>query len=93
MDLTSLIAAVTAAVPDARLEPGTATDQPTLYVAREQLLDVARALRDRPELRFAVLADVIGVDLLPANPRFEVVYHFLAPSEAGPAPAEGPRAG
>ncbi|HVB38208.1 MAG TPA: NADH-quinone oxidoreductase subunit C [Vicinamibacterales bacterium] len=80
MDLTSLIAAVTAAVPDARIEPGTATDQPTFYVAREQLLDVAQALHDRADLRFAVLADVIGVDLLPKAPRFEVVYHLLAPS-------------
>jgi NADH-quinone oxidoreductase subunit C len=80
MDLTTLIAAITAAVPDARVEPGTATDQPTAYVSREHLLDVARALRDRPELGFALLADVIGVDLLPKTPRYEVVYHLVAPS-------------
>ncbi|MDE3156162.1 MAG: NADH-quinone oxidoreductase subunit C [Acidobacteriota bacterium] len=80
MDSTHLIAAMAAAVPDARLHAGTATDQPTIYVDREQLLAVARALHDADGLRFHVLADMIGVDLLPRQPRFEVVYHLVAPS-------------
>ncbi|HVC21614.1 MAG TPA: NADH-quinone oxidoreductase subunit C [Vicinamibacterales bacterium] len=79
MDVTTLIAALTAAVPDARIEAGAAADQPTVYVAREHLPAVAQALRDRPEFAFALLADVIAVDLLPQEPRFEVVYHLVAP--------------
>ena len=47
---------------------------PTIYVAREQLVETCRALRDIPELGFAFLADITGVDYLTREPRFEVVY-------------------
>ena len=47
---------------------------PTIYVSREQLVETMRALRDTPALRYAFLADIIGVDYLPREPRFEVVY-------------------
>ena len=33
-------------------------------------------LRDDPALQFAFLVDVTAVDYLPAEPRFEVVYHL-----------------
>jgi NADH-quinone oxidoreductase subunit C len=55
----------------------------TIYVAREQLVDACRALRDAPGLRFAVLADVIPVDYLPREPRFEISYLLLSPGVAG----------
>ena len=47
---------------------------PTIYVLREQLVETMRALRDTPALRYAFLADIVGVDYLPREPRFEVVY-------------------
>jgi NADH-quinone oxidoreductase subunit C len=85
MDVTSLIAAIHAAVPGARIDAASAGDlagdgQPAVVVAREDLLAVARALHDAPELAFTVIIDVIGVDHLPREPRFEVIYHLLAPS-------------
>ena len=46
------------------------------YVDREHLLEVCRVLRDDPALQFALLADVTAADYLPAEPRFEVVYHL-----------------
>ena len=60
-------------------------------------------LRDDPALQFALLVDVTAADYLPAEPRFEVVYHLACLGEAyatvpgaPPAPArlppEGPRA-
>ena len=56
---------------------------PTIYVSREQLVETMRALRDTPALRYAFLADIIGVDYLPREPRFEVVY-LLASLGAAP---------
>ena len=78
MDAATLLATLSAAVPDARLEDGQAIDQPALVVPRDQLVPVCRALRDRPDLGFDVLADVTAVDWWPREPRFAVVYHLLS---------------
>ena len=80
MDVTNLVATLGAAVPGARIDQAASVDQPAITVAREDWIAVARALHDRPELAFSVLVDVIGVERLPAEPRFDVVYHLLAPS-------------
>ena len=52
---------------------------PTITVPTEHVLDVARALHDNPALRFAVCLDVTAVDHFPRDPRFDVVYHLVAP--------------
>src|SRR4029079_13435825 len=39
---------------------------------------VASALRDRPELRFALLAEVTAADFHPREPRFEVIYLLVS---------------
>lgn len=51
-----------------------ADGMPTVVVAREHLVDVCRALRDTPALRFAFLADITCTDYYPREPRFEVIY-------------------
>jgi NADH-quinone oxidoreductase subunit C len=85
---TTVIDTLRRAVPAATIEAGPAFDMPTLYVDREHLLDVCRVLRDAPSLQFALLVEVTSVDLLPQEPRFEVVYHFACLGEAyGHAPA------
>lgn len=62
-------------LPDGAFEPANAPDgMPTIYVTRERLVETARALRDTPELRFAFLVDIVPVDYLPREPRFEVTY-------------------
>ncbi len=78
MDPSSIIRALASAASDAEIQPGEATDCPTLVVARERLLDVGRLLRDHPALQFDVLVEVTAVDWWPAEPRFEVVYHLVA---------------
>lgn len=50
----------------------------TVVVRRDKIVEVARFLRDDPELQFNYLMDLTAVDYLPRRPRFEVVYHFLS---------------
>jgi NADH-quinone oxidoreductase subunit C len=65
-------------------EAASADGMPTAYVAREQLVETARALRDRG---FSVLIDAVPVDLLPREPRFEITYLLLNPGGDGGTPA------
>ena len=75
MDGSAIIEALSRTVPAAGLEAvQSANGMPTIYVAREQLVATCRALRDEPPLRFAFLADLLPVDYLPREPRFEIVY-------------------
>ncbi len=75
MDTAQIIEAVRSAAPDGAIEAAPAADgMPAIYVAREHVQAVAAALRDRPALQFAFAADVTGVDYMPREPRFEVVY-------------------
>jgi NADH-quinone oxidoreductase subunit C len=62
-------------LPEGSFEPAESLDgMTTIYVERERLVETCRALRDTPELGFAVLLDVIPVDYLPREPRYEVTY-------------------
>ena len=61
-----------------RRQEGPAVRDATLYVPADRLVEVCTFLRDNPELDFALLASVAGVDWLPRDPRFEVVYHLLS---------------
>jgi NADH-quinone oxidoreductase subunit C len=80
MDPSALVLAVDEAVPGARLEIGPTIDlQTCLYVDRDDLPAVARALRDHPGLQFAFLAELTAVDFHPREPRFEVVYLLVSP--------------
>ena len=47
-------------------------------VPADRLVEVCTFLRDDPGLEFTLLSWVGGVDLLPRDPRFEVVYHLLS---------------
>lgn len=53
----------------------------TALVERERIAEIATWLRDDPELRFDMLTDLTAVDLLPEEPRFQVVYHFYSTSK------------
>ena len=59
-----------------------ADGMPTISVAREHLVDVSRELRDRPELRFVLAADMTAVDYMPREPRYEVVVHLASLGDA-----------
>ena len=61
----------------------------TLYLPADRLVEVCTFLRDDPELDFAMLSWVGGVDWLPREPRFEVVYHLLSIAHNAALRAQG----
>ena len=61
-----------------RRQEGAAVRDVTLFLPAGRLVEVCTFLRDDPELEFAMLTWAGGVDLLPRDPRFEVVYHLLS---------------
>ena len=79
MDPNTLIASLQDAVPGAQLEPAASVDlQTTIYVSRDDLPALMRALRDRPELAFTFLAEITATDFWPREPRFELVYILVS---------------
>ncbi len=89
MDSTAVIAILQHAVPGAAFEAGPATDQPTIFVPRERLVETMTVLRDHPELQFSLLADLSAADYLPREPRFELVCHLACLGVSG-APSAAP---
>jgi NADH-quinone oxidoreductase subunit C len=61
-----------------RRQTGEAVRDYTVVVPAAQIVEMCMFLRDDPELDFAMLSWIGGVDYLPRNPRFEVVYHLLS---------------
>ena len=82
MDTASLIDYIRQAVPGATIDLLPSVDMPTIAVDRDHLLETFGLLRDDPRLQFSFLSDVTAVDRLPAEPRFEVVYHLACLGEA-----------
>jgi NADH-quinone oxidoreductase subunit C len=81
MTTEALLARVKTLLPGARaLDVDAARGQAVVVLERESLAASLRTLRDDPELRFEMLADLTVVDYLGRTPRFEVVYqlHSLA---------------
>ncbi len=95
MDSSGILDLLRSAVPGATIDVLESIDMPTIAVDREHLLEVGLVLRDDPTLQFALLVDVTAVDRLPAEPRFEIVYHMAcvgaAYLTAGAATAATPR--
>ena len=94
MDQPSIIDALAAAAPGANPETVPAVDMETILVDRAAIIEVCRFLRDDAAFQFGFLSDVIGVDLLPQEPRYEIVYllaclgaAYMTPGNTSPAPA------
>lgn len=84
MNADALVNALKALLPECGAESLETIDQPTMVVPAGRLLAVATVLRDAPEFRFTLLLDIVGVDMLPREPRFEVNYHLVSPDRAQP---------
>ena len=78
MDASAIIAALETLVPGSGAQPLASLDQPTILVPADRLLAVCGALRDGPAFRFTALVDIVGVDTLPGEPRFELNYSLVA---------------
>ena len=80
----ALAAVLAAAMGDMLKDVSIALGEVTAVVPHDRLRDALRALRDRTELRFEILADLCGVDYSTYGgegrdgPRFAVVYHLLS---------------
>lgn len=84
MDTQQIIEALRDSAPDGAVEPAPAADgMPAIYVAREHIVAVCLALRDRPALQFAFAPDITAVDYMPREPRFEVMIHLASLGIAG----------
>jgi NADH-quinone oxidoreductase subunit C len=78
-DSTAIVSSLQQEVPGAAVEAAPTVDlQTTIYTRPEDLPVVARALRDRPELQYAFLAELTAVDYHPREPRFELVYLLVS---------------
>jgi NADH-quinone oxidoreductase subunit C len=79
MDSTAIVTALGTLVPGVEVRALPGIDCPVIAVPAEALVPVCTALRDGTDLRFTFLLDIVGVDRLPAEPRFEVNYSLVAP--------------
>jgi NADH/F420H2 dehydrogenase subunit C len=89
MDALSVIETLRQALPDVTVTDAGSVDMPSIRVEPHALVAVAGVLRDHPDLQFAFFSDLTAVDHLPAEPRFELVYHLacLGAAYSGPGGA------
>ncbi len=71
-----MIEALRSLFPAVALESVESIDQQTIRVPAANLVEICRALHDRTELGFVLLADITAVDWWPREPRYDVVYHL-----------------
>lgn len=80
IDNPTVLERLTSALPDAVLDSAEFRGDLSVQVRPDAIVEVARFLRDDPQLRYAYLENLCGVDYLGRTPRFEVVYHLISPS-------------
>lgn len=78
--LKELSEAIAAALPGSILGSATAYGDLTLTAKREDIVQVARFLKDAEPWRFISIVDICGADYPERIERFDVVYHFLSPT-------------
>lgn len=67
-------------LPAGSFEIESSTDgMPTIIVPADHLVAVSRALHDTPALGFVVCVDITAADHFSREPRFDIVYHLVAP--------------
>lgn len=79
MEDEAIVASLQQVVPGAQCERGVSADlHTTVYVSRDDVPAVARALRDDPALDFTFLAELTAADYWPREPRFELIYMLVS---------------
>ncbi|HEX5503365.1 MAG TPA: NADH-quinone oxidoreductase subunit C [Thermomicrobiales bacterium] len=79
-DEPAVVARIRERFPDAVEEVTAFRGQLTIRIRNEDIQPVCSFLRDEPELRFDMIADLCGVDMLKLReiPRFDVVYQLYS---------------
>jgi len=78
MNLATVVDRVKQKFPESVSGVSVFREETTLQVRPEDILSLCRFLHDDPELAFDFLIDLCGVDDLPREPRFQVVYHLAS---------------
>ncbi|MEI7769377.1 MAG: NADH-quinone oxidoreductase subunit C [Chloroflexales bacterium] len=78
MDTPALLDLIATRLPGVALAADEFRGDLRITVRREDLLALARLLREDPELGFTYLENLCGVDYLGRQPRFEVVVNLVA---------------
>jgi len=78
MDQKSILDLIREKFSDSIIETHSRLGQDTVVIEKTRLIDLAGFLKEDPELKFNILADLTAVDYWKKNPRFEVVYHLLS---------------
>ena len=72
---------IAAAHAEAVIDSHVAYGELTVRAVPAEIVPLVRSLRDDPRLAFVNLTDICGVDYPAREKRFEVVYHFLSPTQ------------
>lgn len=80
-DFAELTAFIVSELGDKILSHETTLGELVLKVAPDEILSCVRFLRDDSQTRFISFIDICGVDFPEREQRFEVVYHFLSPTQ------------
>ena len=75
-EITSILADE---IPEAIVSSAIAYGELNITTRAENIVALARVLKDDNRLQFVSLIDISGVDYPARETRFEVVYHFLSP--------------
>lgn len=78
MDNTTVVERITAKLPQALAEQSVFRDELRITVKKDHLVKLMQFLHDDGELAYDFLSDIVGVDYLPAMPRFELVYLLMS---------------
>lgn len=73
--------AIAAALGDTVEDWSVATGELTVVVVTHAIVDTLRFLHDDSACNFTSLIDICGVDWPGRDPRFDVVYHLLSPTQ------------
>lgn len=60
------------------IEAGEFRDELTLVVPKDRIADICRFLKEDPDLKFDLLADVCGIDMNTPEKRFGVIYNLFS---------------
>jgi len=66
---------------EVQMPPDHAVECPVIYVRPQAIVEVLRFVRSESGFEYGFLADLTAVDLMPEDPRFEVVYNLFSISK------------
>lgn len=76
--LATVVEKLRSAFPDAILDVKEFRGEQTVYVKKENIVDVCTFLRDDESCRFDYCSDICGADAYTPENRFEVIYNLMS---------------